>query len=180
MGARQVPVLSLAIAAVVCGFILYSEYLRRQQDGVLRDIQGQVALLSSARVDSGRGQPSVTMSARRDRLENAFALDRPEDLPGELRQRMDDALDAALAEGSVVSAFECRSSMCRIETVHSDRRRYEEFVRTAFLGSPHTPLNRPTFSAPLHDKLSQVGTVEAVTFLARDGHALVGSPVGDP
>jgi hypothetical protein len=142
-----------------------------RQDAVLRDLQNQIAVISSKTVD-GRGSQPLTASARRIQLENAFASDPVGHLADEMRQAMNERLAVALPEGSTVRRFECKSSICRIETGHANRTRYDEFVRAAFLKPGQAALNRPNFTVPLSDDPSADGTLIAVTFLAREGHSL--------
>jgi hypothetical protein len=80
-------------------------------------------------------------------------------------------LSAALPEGSTVRSFECRTSMCRIETSHTDRARYRKFAKAAFM-NPGTRLwNGAVFSTTLEDDPGPDSLV-TVAYLARDGHDL--------
>jgi|HubBroStandDraft_1064217.scaffolds.fasta_scaffold215705_1 hypothetical protein len=174
MGARRNQYLPVVLGATaVCGLALHSWYARRQQDAVISELRGTVALLTTTAGDSGVPR-SVAASARRDQLQRAFSRDRPTDLAHDSREAMERALAAALPKGSVLRALDCTSFLCRIETEHAGRQGYEQFVRAAFLrpAEPHGILSRPTFSAPLSEEPTQDGTLVAVTFLAQDGYAL--------
>jgi hypothetical protein len=80
-------------------------------------------------------------------------------------------LRATLPEGSEVRSVECRASLCRIETSHTDEQRYESFVRQTFL-DPKTQLwNGGLFSTTLDDGQSE-GRLVMVSYLAREGQAV--------
>lgn len=81
-------------------------------------------------------------------------------------------LTAALPEGSGLRSFDCRESMCRIETIHPDVSHYHAFVRSAFI-EPETKIwNAGTSSSLLSGEPAEGGSLVTVSYLARDGHDL--------
>jgi hypothetical protein len=107
----------------------------------------------------------------RDRLEAAFVAERSSsDWTREAQSTAQRKLAAMPSLSSSVRSVECRSSMCRIETVHQDAKSYRQFVETAFL-NPETKLWNGGFFATLAGD-HQDGSLAVVSYLARDGEGL--------
>jgi hypothetical protein len=82
-------------------------------------------------------------------------------------------LAAALPAGSAVRSVECRGTMCRIETSHTDPEAFRDYARRAFL-DPDTRLTRSGFFASLAEPPTGGGDTVGVAFIAREGHELPG------
>jgi hypothetical protein len=78
-------------------------------------------------------------------------------------------LPSLLPEGSTIRSFECRASMCRLETAHKDHGQYMKFIRAAFLTPEDQLWNAPTYSTPLNGNPAD-GLM--VTYIAREGGSL--------
>lgn len=129
---------------------------------------------SSPAPTSGAGgvrKEPLPPSEVRQRFEMAFA-NSPADPQWSARAKRIAAekLRSLLPEGSAVRSFECRTSMCRLETSHAGRQGYLKFAQAAFMG-PSTGLwNAPAFSTPLRDPSARDGLM--VSFIAREGGTL--------
>jgi hypothetical protein len=81
----------------------------------------------------------------------------------------DQKLPPLLPEGSTIRSFDCRASLCRLETAHKDHERYMKFIEAAFLRPDGQLWNGATYSTPLNDD-PQDGFM--VTYIAREGASL--------
>jgi hypothetical protein len=88
-----------------------------------------------------------------------------------------DRVRSDLPSGSELRSIDCRKSMCRIETSHTDRRTFQEFVRKAFSDPATGVWNGGSFSGIVSDNSEPSGTVIVVSYLAREGSEL---PPPDP
>jgi hypothetical protein len=83
--------------------------------------------------DPAAAESPLTDEEMRDQMEAAFAGDAPvapdQDRAPELAQRV----RAVLPSGSSVRSLECRSSLCRIETVHPTVEDYRDFVQRGYV-----------------------------------------------
>jgi hypothetical protein len=82
---------------------------------------------------------------------------------------VDQNLPSLLPEGSKIRSFECRASMCRLETAHKNHGQYMKFIQAAFLSPEDQLWNAPTFSTPLNGNPAD-GLM--VTYIAREGGSL--------
>jgi hypothetical protein len=83
-------------------------------------------------------------------------------------------LTTALPEGSALRSFECRETLCRVETSHADLARYHAFVKTAFRNQATRLWNAPGFSTLADDASdsTRAGALVTVSYIAREGHEL--------
>jgi hypothetical protein len=79
-------------------------------------------------------------------------------------------LTAVLPPSSELTSVECRSSMCKIETVHEDVERYHEFAKGAFMDPKTVPWNGAFFSTGSVDPAT--GKFVAVAYLVREGEPM--------
>jgi hypothetical protein len=75
-----------------------------------------------------------------------------------------------LPAGSGMRAIECRTSLCRIETIHRDFETFVHFAEAAFTDPSRRLWNGASTSVPLTDNPAD-GIF--VTYLAREGEPLV-------
>ena len=123
--------------------------------------------------DSSSPSTARTAGAIRDEYQKAFQGEPRDATWADGAQRLAaQRLQAVLPTGSEVRAVECRTSMCRLETSHPDRSRYEAFMRSAFLGGAPALWNAPEFSAPLASLDAAHEPLLIVSYLAREGRAL--------
>jgi hypothetical protein len=123
----------------------------------------------SAAVPTGASVNSTGAEVHR-RYERAFDQEAPDPTWAQRAKAIADAkLPALLPEGSAVRSFECRSTLCRLETSHRDVPSYFQFAKSVFVDSGAQLWNAPTYSAPLNDNVSE-GLM--VSYIAREGHAL--------
>lgn len=120
--------------------------------------------------------PPMEVIEVRDRLEVSFAEQRADARwSGEARHTAETRLSTVLPETSKLQSLECRTSMCRIETVHEGLESYRQFVQGAFM-NPETKLwNGGFFSTELAAPVD--GKLVTVSYLAREGEDL--SPVAE-
>jgi hypothetical protein len=78
-------------------------------------------------------------------------------------------LPTLLPTGSSVTSFECRSSICRLETAHKDHADYVKFAHAAFMSPTVQLWNAATYTTPLNDDPADGAMV---TYLSREGQAL--------
>ena len=108
-------------------------------------------------------------------LEAAFADERPDGRwSGSAANDIARSLPATLPKGSNVSAVNCKSRMCRLETTHENVQTFAEFNNAAFARAGQSIWRGGVYSAVREQ--SARGIV-AVTFLAREGGEL---PVAPP
>jgi hypothetical protein len=127
----------------------------------------------AAPVDSAPPRESTTahppdVAKVRDLLETSFTGEQPD--PQWVAQAQSTAktkLTEAMPDTSSVRSIACRSSMCRIETIHEDVQHYQEFVQRAFLNPETKVWNGGFFSTPLTAPGN--GKLVVVSYLARDG-----------
>jgi hypothetical protein len=118
-------------------------------------------------------RPAPAPAEVRDSFEIAFGGDKPDPgWTGADQRRASQKIQAALPEGSHMRSFDCRASLCRIETSHEDPSHYRAFVRAAFL-DPETQLwNAGMFSTRSSDEAAPGEPLVMVSYLAREGQAL--------
>jgi hypothetical protein len=138
------------------------------------------APIASAPTGGGATPPTevtslpLTVDERRESLDVAFYADGqpPLDWGGKPRTVTIEKARALLPPGSELDSFECRGTMCRIESTHVDKGRYTEFVEKAFL-SPDTLLwNAPAFIARRPEPESPGGAWVMVAYIAQPGAQL--------
>jgi hypothetical protein len=118
-------------------------------------------------------RPLLQPAQLRDRMEGIFYDERVDASWADRALRLaQERIAGTLSDGSDVRSIECRSSMCRIETSHTDEQHYHQFLRKAFL-DPETELwNGSVFSTPLDDASQAEGRIVVVAYLTRDGQAM--------
>jgi hypothetical protein len=115
--------------------------------------------------------PPMEPTELRDHYQYVFSEDSADpEWRGGVRRAAVDKVNAALPRGSSLRSFECRSSMCRVETSHVDRRHYGDFLRAAFMNPSTSVWNAGGFSLPVEDGPS--GELVAVTYIAHEGQQL--------
>lgn len=136
-------------------------------------VEDEVKALSDALAQSlaePEEQP-VTAEEARDEMESAF-IDESND-PGwalQAERIAQEKLDMAMPQASALLSVECRSSMCRIETVHRNPDDYGQFQQSAF-ARPETQIwNAASLSTPLRPDDS--GGMVIVSYVAREGRTL--------
>src|SRR4051794_23713541 len=80
-------------------------------------------------------------------------------------------LRSTMPKGGSLQSVECRSSMCRIQSVHESVDEFQEFVQSAFMKIDTQVWNGGSFSTPIEDGERRF-PVTIVTFIAREGLAL--------
>jgi hypothetical protein len=122
--------------------------------------------------DGPRPRTSLTGAAMRDRYQRAFEAEaRDGGWADSAEQAAGDRLKALTPHGSSVRSVECRASMCRIQTAHVDHPTYERFVRGVFIGPQAGIWCAPQLTT-LEGPPTERGTLEAVSYLAREGGSL--------
>ncbi|MBX3193456.1 MAG: hypothetical protein KF819_41120 [Labilithrix sp.] len=87
----------------------------------------------------------------------------------EARRLVDSRFRALMPIGSSVRTVECRSTMCRVETEHSSLSEYNTFSRAAFADPKTRVWDGEVFTTAVQDAIPLNGTIQIVTFLAREG-----------
>ena len=104
------------------------------------------------------------------RLEQAFASEKPDGRwSGSTTNEVARALPATLPKGSNVSAVNCKSHLCRLETTHESVEAFRDFNTSAFSRAGQTIWKGGVYSAVREQ--STKGVV-AVTYLAKEGEEL--------
>ncbi len=104
------------------------------------------------------------------RLEQSFANERPDGRwSGATTNEIARALPATLPKGSNVSAVNCKSHTCRVETTHESVESFREFNTSAFARSAQAIWKGGVYSAVREH--STRGVV-ALTYLAKEGEEL--------
>jgi len=118
--------------------------------------------------------PIPTSRERREGLEAAFYGDNvaAADWGGMSRAAALERARVSLPAGSELESFDCRASMCRIETSHIDRQQYTEFVEKAFLSMDSHLWNAPAFVTRRWDEETPGGRWLMVAYLAQPGAKL--------
>jgi hypothetical protein len=86
-------------------------------------------------------------------------------------QTAESRLRNAMPKGGSLQSVECRSSMCRIQSVHESVDEFQEFVQSAFMKIDTQVWNGGSFSTPVEDGERHF-PVTIVTYIAREGRAL--------
>lgn len=117
-------------------------------------------------------QPKPPMEAAevRDHLEVTFTQQRADGQSDDARRTAEARLTAVLPATAKLQSLECRTSMCRIETVHQSAESYQQFVKGAFLDPKTKIWNAGFFSTQLIDPVD--GKLVIISYLARDGEEL--------
>ena len=138
---------------------------------------GNATEAPAAANDVGTVIPSPALKNReigtaelRERYEATFARDK-QDTEWALRAKniLEAKLPSLLPAGSSVRSFECRASICRLETAHQNLDSYTQFIHVAFLGSSRQLWNSATYSTPLNGDPKD-GLL--VTYISREGQPL--------
>jgi hypothetical protein len=134
-----------------------------------------------------KGSPSTapTGEEMRDHIEASFAADPPVAPSQDLAPGLEKRVRAVIPAGSFVRSLECRSSLCRIETMHANLGDFRDFMQRAYL-TPDTTTrvsNGPVFAGLLAQPVEGQPVV-AVAFLGREGTILPtltpAAPAGNP
>jgi hypothetical protein len=117
----------------------------------------------------GSKTPQEQMAYLHDYYETAFIEDHADpEWAHEAKRMMDEKLPTLLPEGSTLHSFQCRASVCRLETHHRDPHSYMTFLTAAF-GPMHPLWNAGVYSAPLTGNLED-GLM--VSYIARQEQSL--------
>jgi hypothetical protein len=106
-----------------------------------------------------------------DRLETAFAADRPVAASGDLARDLDQRVRTVLPAGSTLRSLECRSAMCRLETVHAGPDEFRDFAQRAFLTRGSRITSGPVFTGLVPGQRPGEPVV-AVAYVGRDDATL--------
>ncbi|HTE53459.1 MAG TPA: hypothetical protein VK698_21540 [Kofleriaceae bacterium] len=121
---------------------------------------------------SGGTGPAQTGEEMRDTIEESFAADHPDAASRDLAQGLERGVRAVLPPGSSVSRLECRSSLCRVETVHANIDEFRTFADRAYMTvDPTRVSNGPVFAGLVHAPVEGEPLV-AVAYLGREGSVL--------
>jgi len=92
--------------------------------------------------------PDLVLADTHAQYEVTFSSE-PADPEWAAREKVltEEKLRALLPKGSTLRSFECRTTLCRLETSHSDRESYVEFARAAFM-SPEGLSTSGAYSLP--------------------------------
>jgi hypothetical protein len=113
-----------------------------------------------------------TRDEQRDAIEAHFRSERMDGAASAAdTRRLEQALPGALPTGSSLRAVECRSTLCRIETGHTDLASAQEFLQRAFV-APDTAVLRGPGVSRISNELSASEPFVAVAYVARDGKPL--------
>jgi hypothetical protein len=115
----------------------------------------------------------LTPAEVREGMETAFSADSDDPRWKPSDQRAATAkVRAVLPEGSELRSFDCKESLCRIETSHVGTDQYRTYLRAAYMDPTTQVWNAPGVSEFLSDTVDTNGPVETVAYLAREGHPL--------
>jgi len=128
------------------------------------------AKVSEDRAASGS---APTADEMRDQLEASFAGDAPVAPSQDRTPGLEKRVRAVIPAGSSVRSFACRSSLCRIETLHPSVEEFRDFVQRGYLTLDFATRvsNGPVFVALLAPPVEGQPVV-GVAFLGRDGTTL--------
>lgn len=108
----------------------------------------------------------------RDQIAASFASDLPvppsQDRKPELQARLRETIPA----GSSVRSIECRSALCRVETVHPSFEAFESYVQAAYAATSGQRITNGPILASLLSPPVDGQPVVAVAFLGRKGAPL--------
>lgn len=111
------------------------------------------------------------------RLEQTFVSETPDARwSGPTTNEITRALPATLPKGSNVSAVNCKSRMCRVETTHESIESFRDFNTSAFARSGQAIWKGGVYSVVREQ--STKGVV-ALTYLAKEGEELPLTPPGE-
>lgn len=185
----------LAVAVSVCGLVSLVVSAKSRVEAVEADRVGDAHLLrrhgvasqeaasrsraqapSAPRTDASPGPArpaAVDAVAVQNFLEDTFASEAAGSAwSRDAVREATEKVTAALPEGSALSSVDCRDSLCRIETTHTDFQRYRSFVRAAFVNPKTSIWNGGTFSSIVNQDRPAGAPLVTVAYIAKDGQAL--------
>jgi hypothetical protein len=121
--------------------------------------------------DRAVSESALTGEEVRDHIETSFGADHALASSHDLAQGLEDGVRAVLPAGSSVRSVECRSALCRIETVHPSVDEFRDFVARAFLAPDAKVASGPVFAGLLTEP-ARGEAVVAVAYVGRDGSPL--------
>lgn len=130
-----------------------------------------LAAPAPAQAPGDDGPPAQELSPRElsRRLDQRFSAEAIDRTWAREASEQAQRIGGALGPQAAVAAVECRASMCRLATRHTDLSAFQESMRATLGGSAPGPgWNGPLFAAVVSDP-EQPGEVEAVIYLARAG-----------
>lgn len=135
--------------------------------------------------DQAASRSAPTAEEMRDQLEVSFAGEAPVTPSQDRTPGIEKRVRAVIPTGSSVRRMECRSSLCRIETVHPNLEEFRDFVQRGYLTLDFATRvsNGPVFVALLAPPVEGQPVV-GVAFLGLDGTTLASltpsAPSGSP
>jgi hypothetical protein len=130
---------------------------------------GAADVHAAAAEDPPPSGSALTFEEMRDHLEESFVAAAPA-ASRDLAQGFDKRVRAVLPAGSSLRSVECRSSFCRIETMHAGVDEFRDFVQRAF--QDQTPISTGPAFVSLLEEPRQGEPVIAVAYVAREGSVL--------
>lgn len=166
-GARTPPVTPAPVAPLVVG--------RHEHPSLAVVTERGKPAPAEANVSEDRtpSEAPPTADEMRDRLEASFASDVSAAPSQDRTQGIEKRVRAVIPAGSSVRRLECRSSSCRIETMHPSLEEFRDFVQRGYLTRDFATRvsNGPVFVGLLAPPEAGQPVV-GVAFLGRDGAVL--------
>lgn len=159
------PLLALALAGAAVTYHLVDQHHHEAQLGQMRADSDSVP---SSGTNRRRAFEPAEVEAQ---LHTAFASEEADSTwTTQAQATARTRLAAALPETSSLRSVECRSSMCRFETIHEDEGHIEQFMQKAFISGKTQIWNGGQFSTTVPE--AGTGKLVVVSYLARDGKEL--------
>lgn len=151
---------------------LTSAPAQAEKEPVAEEVPSRARIDTAPRKDTGTPSPVEDFAPIHQGMEMAFAGERLDpSWARDARRLVDTALSAHLPDGSRLTAVECRSSLCRVETTHESRNDAKEFTSKSLSDPASRPWNGSFASGPTSvDALN--GRVTQIVYLVREGHEL--------
>jgi hypothetical protein len=147
---------------------------RRERPGLAAALEDRTEEPAEAKGSEDRAASgsSPTAEEMRDHIEASFAADPPAAPSQDRAPGLETRMQAVIPAGSSVRRLECRSSLCRIETMHPSLVDFQDFVQRAYLSPDSTRVSNGPLFAGLLAQPVEGQPVVAVVFLGREGAVL--------
>jgi hypothetical protein len=134
-------------------------------------IADQSADAAARKLDDRAAPEPLSGDEVRAHFETAFAAERTVASNQGRAYGVEQAVRAALPDGSSLRSVQCRGALCRIETAHTSLQEFHGFIHRAFQTSESKIASAPVFAGPLANAVPGEPLI-VVAYLGSEGGTL--------